>query len=378
MVSVFGSVALTGVAAVASVAAVGGTLHLQVGDARTSADPAAAAAAAAPAAACTARILPDLGGRGGNVVAASSNGIYVGFADDTSGRSQPVIWRGASITPLHLSLESVTPTGVNRQGVVVGTGYDSAAQALVGWWWNAGKSGRLSVRAGDIAMPAAIDDAGHVVGALVADEEHADGPGADEDQRAAYWPQVGTPPQELPPLPGNSAAEAFAIAPDGTVGGVSLGSGGAPVVWRPGGAARRLQGLNGQLGIVRGFDTDSRPVGDALAGGTADHAVAWDAAGQPTDLGTLGGGRQSVATAASSGLVTGYAAVPATQGGTLTQPVLWEGGQALALPLDPTTGFSAVTGSANAAVTVGATVLVAGNTADLAGQRRPTEWRCVP
>jgi len=363
-----------GVAALASVAALGGTLQMRLSNGATSSD--APPAFAQTSGVCAAKILPDLGGRGGNVVAASSNGIYVGFADDASGRSQPVIWRSGRVRPLKIDLASATPTGVNRKGVVVGTGYDSKAQVLVGWWWAHGRTGRLNVRPGDIAMPDAIDDAGRVVGAVVADEDHADGPGADEDERAAYWSGVGALPQELPPLAGDAATHAFAIAKNGTVGGVSLGSGGTPVVWHPRGPAERLRGLGGRFGLVRGFDSRSHPVGDAILQDGADHAVAWGAAGRPTDLGTLDGGRRSAATDAIDGRVVGSAAAPATNGGTLTRPVLWAGAKTLPLRLHPSPGFRAVTGTANAAVVTGAHVMVVGYTADLAGQRRPTQWRC--
>src|SRR5690242_13740446 len=97
MVSLRRSDVLTATVGLASVAALSGTLGMHPGRAPASFD---TAAASAQTAACTATVLPNVGGRGGNVVAASSNGIYVGFADDSSGRSQPVIWRAGRVSQL--------------------------------------------------------------------------------------------------------------------------------------------------------------------------------------------------------------------------------------------------------------------------------------
>jgi hypothetical protein len=335
------------------------------------ADPAARSSAAG----CTVTVLPTLGGRGGTVVATSGNGLSVGIAQDRSGQARAVIWRKGRAVRLGVRLDAAMPTGVNRQGVVVGTGFDRARQQLVGWWWAAGKTHLIAVRGGDVAMPEAIDDHGRVVGALVDDEEHADGPGADEDERAAYWPRVTSLPRELPPLPGDSAAHAAAIAGDGTVGGVSVGEGGRPVLWKSG-RATSLPGLRGGYGQVRGFDGVGRPVGDAQGSGGM-HAVVWGRAGGPRDLGTLAGGRHSVAMSGASGDAVGSSADPAPGGGSYDAPVVFRDGRAQGLPLPRAGGSRAVAGTAIDAVTVGRTLLAVGYSADAVGTRRPTVWRCV-
>jgi len=308
------------------------------------------------------------------VVAAGRNAVYVGIADDAQGVSQPVMWRGGRVQRLRLDLEAAMPSAVNRQGVVVGTGYDPARQTLVGWWWAAGRAGELAVPPGDIAQPAAIDDAGHVVGSLVADDEHADGPGADEDARAAYWSSLDVLPSELPALPGDSAAEAFAIAPDGTVGGVSLGSGGSPVWWRPGGQAHRLEGLGGPYGVVLGFDGLSQPVGQSsVPGGT--RAVIWGKSGAPTELGArLGLQSEAVAGAGNTVVGSGPAVLPGAT--TRVQGILWSARSTHVMPPLSGDGFHGVEGSANAVTTFRDAPVVVGFSADSSGLRRPTEWRC--
>ncbi len=329
----------------------------------------------ATAAGCTATVLPTLGGRGGSVVATSANGLSVGIVQDRTGQARPVLWRQDRPVRLGVGLDAAMPTGVNQSGVVVGTGFDPARQQLVGWWWSAGKVHLLPVRPGDVAMPEAIDDRGRVVGALVADEDHADGPGADEDERAAYWPGVTSLPRELPPLPGDSAAHAATIAGDGTVGGVSVGNGGRPVLWKAG-QATDLPGLRGSLGQVRGFDGAGHPVGDAQ-GPAGMHAVVWAGASNPRDLGTLAGGRHSMAMSGASGEVVGSSADPAPGGGTYDAPVLFRDGRVQGLPLPGTGGSRAVAGTAIDAVTVGSTLRAVGYSADAVGTRRPTVWRCA-
>src|SRR5690348_9247082 len=52
-------------------------------------------------ASCTARGLPTLGGRYGNVTAAAPNGDIVGLADDPAGAAQPVLWRAGQPHLIH-------------------------------------------------------------------------------------------------------------------------------------------------------------------------------------------------------------------------------------------------------------------------------------
>lgn len=372
------AIALTAfLAGFAAIAAAGLAQGAQSGSESTSANRPPAAHSPVGLAACSAVALPTLGGPGGNVIAAGGNRIYVGIADDVTGVSRPVIWRSGHVQRLPIGLESATPTAVNQQGLVVGTGFDPARQILVGWWWAGGRAGTLDVRSGDIAQPTAIDDAGHIVGSLIADDEHADGPGADESARAAYWSSIKALPTELPALPGDSSAEAFALAPDGTVGGVSLGSGGSPVLWTPNGQVHRLPGLAGKYGIVLGFDDRSEPVGQSsVPGGT--EAVAWSRSGVPTDLGA-DLGVQSQAVAGAAGVVVGSGSATVNGAAARDQGVIWFDGDARLLSPVSVNGFHGVEGTANAVTTTGAhATVVVGFSAEPLGLRRPTEWRCTP
>ncbi len=264
---------------------IGGGVVAQIG-LRGRAGPAVAAEFRALVAPCEATALPTLGGRWGNATAASSNGLVVGIAEDASGRSRPVLWRAGRAVALEIALDAVVPTGVNRSGAVVGTGYDSAAEMLVGWWWSGGTMHRLPVEPDDIALPEAIDDSGRIVGALIEDEEHSDGPGADENERAALWVSTKTLPRELPAAAGDDTAHAFAIAPDGTIGGVSMGRTAAGALWDLQGRVQRLPNLDdAAAGLVRGFDSQARPVGDAAAagGGSPSHTIS----GRPHQAGPV-------------------------------------------------------------------------------------------
>jgi len=365
-----------GLAAAVGVLAVAGIVS--VFGARMFANDPAPAAGSPPGPAiapCQATALPVVGGASGNVTAVSSNGLLAGIAEDGQGRSLPVLWRNGRVQRLNVGLTAAMPTGVNAHGVVVGTGYDGAHELLVGWWWVDGRTHRLAVRPGDIAQPTEIDDSGRIVGSLVADEEHADGAGADEDSRAAFWQTPRTLPRELPPLPGDTSADAEAIAPDGTVAGVSLGSVGSPVVWSLGGRVRALVGPDDRtLGGVAGFDEHSQPLGYvAMPGGTV--AARWDGKSQEAHL-TLLPDRHGLAVDGAGGVVIGSATVAVPGAGAFTQAMIWDDGHASILPSLRGGGFAGVAGTANGIAVVGDEISVAGFSADAVGLRRPTVWRC--
>jgi hypothetical protein len=235
---------------------------------------------------------------------------------------------------------------------------------------------RLPVKPGDIALPEAIDDAGRIVGALIADEEHSDGPGADENERAAVWVSTQAQPRELPAAAGDDTAHAFAIAPDGTVGGVSMGGTAAGALWDPQGRVRRLPNLDAGAGLVRGFDSAARPVGDAAVASGGSRAVRWEN-GIPRDLGSPAPGRTSSGVAATAGVVAGTSGVPVQSGGDVSQAVVWIGGVAQVLTPLSAPGFVAVAGAATAVGTSASAPIVAGYSADAVGARRPTVWRCA-
>ncbi|MEW1812486.1 hypothetical protein AB0284_17485 [Pseudarthrobacter phenanthrenivorans] len=322
---------------------------------------------------CTARLYAGLGGRGSNAVAASSsNNLVVGLADTAAGESAPVLWRNGQPTQLSIPLQAVAPTSVNAAGVVVGTGYDSTREVLVGWWWQDGVYHLLPVGPGDLALPAMISDSGVVAGALINDEEHADGPGADEDERPAVWSSVTAAPRELALPAGATGGHAFAIGPDGTAGGVALGEGGTPVLWAPTGAPRTLQTVAGRGGVVLGIDSSGQALGQsAVPGGT--HAVAWGALGLINDVGTAAAGPSSKAESGVPGVAVGEGSSPSFRG-SRPQAVMWVGKSARILPPASDSQFAGVSGSASSVSRQGGTTTVIGFSAADNGLRRATEW----
>jgi len=323
---------------------------------------------------CTPQLLPGLGGRGSNAVASSSNGLVVGLADNAAGESVPVLWRNGQPTQIAIPLQAPAPASVNASGVVVGTGYDAANEVLVGWWWQDGQYHPLPVKPGDIAIPSAVSDNGVVAGALVADEEHSDGPGADEDEHPAVWPSVTTAPHELALPAGARGGHAFAVGPDGTAGGVALGDDATPVLWAPDGSPKALPTLSGKGGVVLGIDSTGQAVGQSgVADGT--HAVAWAATGAVTDVGAAAAGATSSAASAIAGVTVGAGSSSSVRG-SRPQAVIWIGKSARILPPGSDAQFTGVSGSATSVSGQGANAVVIGFSAADNGLRRATEWSC--
>jgi hypothetical protein len=323
---------------------------------------------------CAVRLLAGLGGRGSNAIAASSNGLVVGIADTAAGESAPVLWRDGQPTTLAIPLQAAAPASVNRDGVVVGTGYDAAQEMPVGWWWQDGQYHLLPAGPGDVALPSAVSDSGAVAGVLIADEEHSDGPGADEDERPAVWSTVTAAPRELSLPAGARGGHAFAIGADGTIGGVALGDGGMPVLWAPDGTPKVLPALAGRGGVVLAIDSAGQALGQrAVPGGT--HAVVWGASGLVTDMGAAAAGPTSSAQAGVAGIAVGAGSTPSFRA-SRPQAVMWIGRSARVLPPGSDGQFAGVSGSASSVSRQGGTPVVVGFSAAANGLRRATEWSC--
>jgi uncharacterized membrane protein len=330
--------------------------------------------ASAPAvASCTSQDLPTLGGAYGNVIAAATNGDLVGIADDTAGISQPVVWRSGKPQQLRTGLASSVPAGVNAHGVVVGNSPNG--EDTLGWVWTGSRTLRLRGAGNLAALPAAVSDAGIIVGALETTEgtpNEGDGqPGTPENEQAAVWRSPTSPPQKLAPLPGDQGAHAYAVGADGQIGGVSEGAVFRPVVWDQARKPHPLPGLGGGYGIVRAFGPGGVAVGDVVAKDGTDHGVMWDAAGRITDLGLPPGSRTAQATGVlPGGVVVGTAEVPASGGGVLTQAVSWHtAGQPQMLAAQGRLQSTVVADGAPAQTAVGYRT-------DAKGGRHPVMWRC--
>jgi hypothetical protein len=335
---------------------------------------ATAAGAELPAATnCSAKLFPGLGGQGSNAVAASSNGLVVGLADTATGGSAPVLWRDGQPNALTIPLESAVPVSVNADGVVVGTGYDASQEMLVGWWWQNGAYHPLPINPGDIALPSMVSDSGVVVGALIGDEEHSDGPGADEDERPAVWSAVTAAPRELTLPAGARSGQAFAVGPDGTAGGVVLSDDATPVLWGPTGIPQSLPTLTGRGGVVLGIDSAGQALGQsAVDEGT--HAVTWAASGI-IDVGSAAGGPSSSAAAGIAGVAVGAGSTPSFRA-SRPQAVMWIGKSARILPPGSDAHFTGVSGSASSVSRQRGSIVVIGYSAADNGLRRATEWSC--
>lgn len=343
--------------------------------------PAGAPAAGPVTVACVTSRLASLGGGHGNATAVNSTGVAVGIADDAALRSHPVLWHNGSVTRIRTTLVGAIPVAVNKHGVVVGTAFDARSQMPVGWYWNGKRVRLLPTGPGDAAFPSAIDDLGRVVGAVAADEDHADGSSVDDVERAAYWPSVSSLPRVLGPLAGDEGAHAFAIRGK-EIGGVSSGDSFTPVVWDLAGRPKALRSSGRGAGVVQTFTTEGRPAGEAVMPGLGLRAVRWDRARQPHVLPGIGAGAESTVTSAAAGLLTGTRRERSAGPGGRQTALVWSGkGTAVLQPLQslrpargPVLPGVGAVGAAASATTKGTVIVGYSTSAD--GTRFPTAWEC--
>lgn len=330
---------------------------------------------------CVTSRLASLGGGHGNATAVSSTGVAVGIADDAALRAHPVLWHNGRVTRIRTTLVGAVPVAVNKDGVVVGTAFDPHSEMPVGWYWNGRRIRLLPTDPGDAAFPSAIDDGGHVVGAVATDEDHADGNVVDDVERAAYWPSVRSLPRVLGPLAGDEGAHAFAIRGN-KIGGVSSGDTFTPVVWDLGGRPRALRSSGAGAGAVQTFTTAGRPAGEAVLPGLGLRAVRWDRARRPHVLPGVGSGAESTVTSAAAGLLTGTRRERAAGPGGRQTALVWRGKRTSVLQplqsLRPARGPALLgvgaVGAAASATTKGTVIVGYSTSAD--GTRFPTAWRC--
>jgi hypothetical protein len=332
--------------------------------------PASPAIAGAPTAGCDVLPLPTLGGLFGQVMAANRRGLAVGTATDRAGADTAVLWQSGRVRPLSTGTAGGVAVAVNDRGDVVGRGRVNATP--VGWMWSNGVAVRLKADGDEIAVPAAINDSGLIVGAL-SENEGTEGEvaGANEDEQAALWPGAAAAPVVLAALPGDRGAQALAVDGRGRIGGLSAGARFRPVVWDSQRRVHALADLGGGYAAVRALADSGPAAGDAVAADGTDHPVLWDAAGRISTLELPAGARSGQATAIlPDGTVIGTADVMVAGGGVQKQAVRWTkaGSVALLSTSDDRAG-SAAGGAADATSYVGYRT-------DPVGGRHPVLWRC--
>jgi uncharacterized membrane protein len=333
----------------------------------------ASAAPAVAAAPCTATALATLGGAQGNAVAVSSNGLVTGYAEDSRGTPQPVLWQAGKLTRIATGLVNVSPTGVNSRGEVVGRGVESSTLEEVGWQWFGGRTSLLKAPAGTVAVPSAISNSGLIVGALASDDDGAANPTSGEaPERAATWASASAAAKLLPVLPGDVGAHAYAVNKNGVVVGNSQAEDHfTPVVWDASGHVTALPAIAGGWGIARGIDDSGVVVGDAAPASGDPEALTWDLRHHQKRLGTAHG-RATQGKGLVHGRAVGQTEVRGADGVDRPQALLWDD-TGNAAPLPPLPGDSAA--GVNAAADGG---LVAGFSSNARAMRRPMTWTCAP
>jgi len=231
---------------------------------------------------------------------------------------------------------------------------------------------RLKSDADEVAVPAAINDRGLIVGAL-SENEGTEGAVANENEneQAALWQSATAQPVTLSPLPGDQGGHAFAVDDHGRVGGLSAGTTAfRAVLWDSQGAPRALPDLGGGYSAVRALADNGLAVGDSVSVDGKDHPVIWDATGRITDLGLPPGARSGVAVVVlSDGAIIGTVDLPVPGGGHRTQAARWRGPGAITPLSDTASTGSAVGGATD-------TTTYAGYTTDAVGAKHPAVWHC--
>jgi probable HAF family extracellular repeat protein len=332
---------------------------------------AAAPPGAAPAPCATVQ-LATLGGTQGNALAVSSNGLVVGWAEDSTGTPQPVLWQNGQAQRIDTGLTNVSPAGVNSRGEVIGLGVTPGEPTQVGWQWTGGRTTILQSPPGTIAVPSAISDTGLIVGALASDDDGDAAPTSGEaPERAASWASANAPAVDLPSLPGDVGGHAFGVNSQGVIVGSSQATDHfTPVLWAPGGRVFALPMASSRWGIARTVDDTGLVVGDVAVAGGSTETVTWDPARAQRRHGT-GGGKGTEGRGLVHGRAVGQIQVRGSDDVDRSHAVLWDAGSGTQplppLPGDRGAGVNAASGNSG---------VVAGYSSDVRDLRRPVTWTC--
>jgi uncharacterized membrane protein len=322
---------------------------------------------------CSPVDLGTLGGSQGNATAVSSNGLVTGYAEDRSGTPQPVLWKSGKASRIVTGLLTVSPTGINRRGEVVGLGVEPSDLETVGWHWVGGKTTLLRTPAGKIAVPTAINDAGRIAGALASNDDGGAEPTSGEaPEQPATWASATAPAKVLPQLAGDVGGHVYGLNQNGLMVGNSQGLDHfTPTMWDAGGHVTALEGLGGDWGVARAVDDTGVAVGSAVAASGEQQAMRWDVNHHAKRHGWAGG-KGIQAQGLTRGIAVGQTDVRETGDIVRTKAVQWDalGNPAIIPPLSGHPGAGV-----NAASPDGTVV---GFSSDDRGARRPTKWTCKP
>lgn len=322
---------------------------------------------------CSAADLGTLGGSQGNAAAVSSNGLVTGYAEDRSGTPQPVIWKSGKAHRITTGLLSVTPTGINRRGEVVGVGVEPSDLETVGWHWVDGKTTLLRTPAGKVAVPEAINDAGRIAGALASNDDGGAEPTSGEaPEQPALWASARAKVKVLPQLAGDVGGHVYGLNKNGIMVGNSQGLDHfTPTIWDAGGHVTALEGLGGAWGVARAVDDTGVAVGAAVAASGDQQAVLWDVDHRAKKRGWAGG-KGTQANGLIGGIAVGQTDVREKGDIIRTKAVQWNasGNPAIIPPLSGHPGAGV-----NAASPDG---ILVGFSSNDRGGRRPTKWTCKP
>jgi uncharacterized membrane protein len=334
--------------------------------------PPPSAPSAAPST-CVPADLGTLGGSQGNATAVSSNGLVTGYAEDRSGTPQPVLWKSGKASRIATGLLTVTPTGINRRGEVVGTGVEPSDLETVGWHWVDGKTTLLQAPAGKIAVPEAINDAGRIAGALASNDDGGAEPTSGEaPEQPATWASAKAPAKVLPQLAGDVGGRVYGLNQHGVMVGNSQGLDHfTPTMWDASGHVTALEDLGGDWGVARSVDDKGVAVGAAVAAKGEQQAMVWDVDHHANKRGWTGG-KGTHANGITRGIAVGQTDVREKGDTIRTEALQWDasGNPAIIPPLSGHPGAGV-----NAASQDGTVVGFSSNDRDA---RRPTKWTCKP
>lgn len=187
---------------------------------------------------------PD-GARSSEVTAGSSDGdLHIGYAH-VDGSSQAALWSLGETDHELPDVEEFSPTGVNEDHIVVGTGGEERASDRMSYLYYDGEIRRLEAPEGESAAVADVNIDGDSVG-------HG------SDGSALQW-RLGAEdePHRLSSPYGN--ARALSIGDNGRIGGSADGEEGetTPVLWHSDGEFDELPGLDGaEHGIAASVSGD--------------------------------------------------------------------------------------------------------------------------